>query len=162
PSLHAGSAHTDDLEVYLQGLQSEYFELPGEPAQDSPATAPREVAAIRVGDTAHEYRVALFLHNLRTSGDNIIIERVGPLLLDVVRAPFPPVNVWDASTLHYGHNPYLAVYRGEPSAARLAADYYDPSDPADQEQLQLQHLDTDTISIQLASTTSVRLRFQIQ
>jgi hypothetical protein len=140
--------------------------IPGDSASYSLArhNLPHDIGAVRIDPTGgaaytQPYRAVIEVHSLQLDpGAGLIIEQVAVVLDAVTVAPLP-LNVWSPGpTIDYNHNPYLAVYRGEPVGARLIAlsQHQPPT------HVELSGRQSDELDVQLTATRPADIRFHLE
>ena len=154
------------LEIIYAATQSAFSAIPGDVASYSLArnNLPHGIGALRIdpaGGAAYTqpYRAVVGVHSLQlTPGSGLVIEQVTVVLDAVTPAPVP-LNVWTPGAPNdYNHNPYLAVYHGEPAGARLVAlsQHQPPT------HTELGEGQSDELDIQLKATTTADIRFHVE
>jgi hypothetical protein len=81
------------------------------------------------------------------------------VVLDMVAAPDQPLDVWNAgSDVEYNSDPYQAIYRGEPAAARLIA--FSAHTPPTH--VLLREGESDEVDLQVSSKPVAALTFHVE
>jgi hypothetical protein len=160
PATVSQGVHDNNLDMYVTTVQSMAYLLPLNPAQYKNNRLPDDVGALRI-DTKSDsslYRVVIGVHNLRTHGASLLIERVALVVQNKQDVPYP-LNLWSApSTGDYNSVPYRVIYTGQPVGSILPASYI-ASHPTT---MQLAPGEGLQLDIQILSQVPSYVTFQVQ
>jgi len=163
PITNQRGSHDRNLEVYFTAMQTSSYVLSQNithysfvnlPKVDQPET----LAAQRIDQQAlSHYRVVLSVHSLQNGRFGMYIERVDLVVKQLLIGPVP-LNIWmQGYTRDYQNNLYQALYKGQPEGFVLRARPVPLSNI-----VQLAPGETDTLGLDVASTITADLRFQVQ
>jgi hypothetical protein len=145
--------------VYLIGVQTTSYAIPGDPALYSLANLPEHIGAIRLDqqDAGTPYRLVVGAHSVQQGSFGAIIERV-ELNIDQVPPSPRPLNIWSTVTPTYASNPFLANYLGQGAGmSLLATPEVNPT-----ERIGLAPGEADSLAIRITSAEPADLIFHVQ
>jgi hypothetical protein len=170
PGEEPGATRDANLAAAFVAEQSSLYLIPDDPAGYSLGNLPptkgasaypaQPIVAQPGAPSQDPYRIELSVRNLEGSPSGILIEGMG-ITVDSETLPPSPTRVWlqPAGTWDLQLNPYEVTYQGESRGAQLRA-----TDPTGMPpgRVHLDPAERDYLTLTIASTTAVMLRFRIQ
>lgn len=159
---HEGETQDQNLSISLVAVVSPSFVLLGDPKRYSGGiTPPTDISAVLLPQNPSTYdTIIINVQNRRYGGADIFIDYVGLKLLSVPALP-RPLKVWTpgVTTTYIGY-PYPVKYTGQQPGQLLYAEpakhvTLSPAGPG-------KSGESDSLSIQVMSTVTAYLRFQVE
>ncbi len=145
-----------NLSMALVDVVSPSYVLPGDPQSHSTSNvSPKSISAVSLAKNTSTYdKIIVDVKNLRNGGVDILIDYIALKLLSIPVLP-RPLRVWTPGVLTtYIAYPYPVIYKGQTPDQLL---YAEPP-----QNVILKPGETDQLSIQVLSTVSAFLQFQVQ
>ncbi len=150
------SGATQALSFSLVDVVSPSFVLPDNPQNYTAGSIlPTSTGAVLLAkNTSSYYKIIVDVQNLRSTGVNILIDYIALKIQQIPAVP-RPLRVWTQGVATtYNTYPYPVTYKGQTPGQPL---YADPP-----QNVTLKHGEDNQISIQISSTVTTYLQFQVQ